>query len=165
MWAYECDVTMLCRSSLSPLNRLADFHEIWYGHCAIGGQNMVDARNCEAGLRLAPLNIWSSNDVWYPKICLKNCKNFGFEILTAVTLESSIFWDITPCSPAKVNRRFGGICHLHFQGLRLNQAENQQLAACFMPVFCLKMKMIYSTEESVDFHWTTWVYIPEDRNL
>jgi hypothetical protein len=27
----------------------------------------------------------------------------GFEVLTAVVMKSSIFWDITPCSPLKVN--------------------------------------------------------------
>jgi hypothetical protein len=30
----------------------------------------------------------------------------GFEVLTAAIMKSSIFWDITPCSPLKVNRRF-----------------------------------------------------------
>jgi hypothetical protein len=32
----------------------------------------------------------------------------GFEVLTAVVMKNTIFWDITPCSPLKVNRRFGG---------------------------------------------------------
>jgi hypothetical protein len=32
----------------------------------------------------------------------------GFEVLTAVVMGSYIFWDITPCSPLKVNRLFGG---------------------------------------------------------
>jgi hypothetical protein len=27
----------------------------------------------------------------------------GFEVLTAVVMKSSIFWDITPCNPLKVN--------------------------------------------------------------
>jgi hypothetical protein len=27
----------------------------------------------------------------------------GFEVLPAVVIRSSIFWDITPCSPLKVN--------------------------------------------------------------
>jgi hypothetical protein len=27
-------------------------------------------------------------------------------------MKSSIFWDITSCSPLRVNRRFGGICRL-----------------------------------------------------
>jgi hypothetical protein len=29
---------------------------------------------------------------------------------------STIFRDITPCSPLSVNRRFGGIYRLHLQG-------------------------------------------------
>jgi hypothetical protein len=34
-----------------------------------------------------------------------------------------IFWDITPCSALKVNRRFRGTCHLHLQGRGMRQAE------------------------------------------
>jgi hypothetical protein len=37
----------------------------------------------------------------------------GFEVLTAVVMKSSIFWDITPCSPLKVNRLFGKVVCLH----------------------------------------------------
>jgi hypothetical protein len=29
--------------------------------------------------------------------------NVGFEVLTFMVMETSIFWDITPCSPLKVN--------------------------------------------------------------
>jgi hypothetical protein len=36
-----------------------------------------------------------------------------FEILTAVVMKSSIFWDIRPCSPLKIKRRFGGTCRIH----------------------------------------------------
>jgi hypothetical protein len=36
--------------------------------------------------------------------------------------KSSIFWDITPCSVLKVNRRFGQIYRLHLQG-RISQAR------------------------------------------
>jgi hypothetical protein len=32
----------------------------------------------------------------------------------------------TPCSPLRVNRRFGGICRLHLQGQRMGQARNQK---------------------------------------
>jgi hypothetical protein len=35
------------------------------------------------------------------------------------SLESIIFWDITPCSPLKVIRRFGGTYCLHLQGFLL----------------------------------------------
>jgi hypothetical protein len=33
-------------------------------------------------------------------------KYVGFEVLTAVIMRNSIFWDITPCSPLKVRPRF-----------------------------------------------------------
>jgi hypothetical protein len=38
---------------------------------------------------------------------------------------NSAFCNITPCSPLEVNKRFGGICRLHVQGRRINQARNQ----------------------------------------
>jgi hypothetical protein len=44
-----------------------------------------------------------------------------FVVLTAVVMKSNIFWDIMPCSPLKVNRRFGETCsskhRLNFNGL------------------------------------------------
>jgi hypothetical protein len=43
----------------------------------------------------------------------------GFEVLTAVVMNSTIFWDITPCSPLRVNRRFGGTYGLHLQSRAL----------------------------------------------
>jgi hypothetical protein len=42
----------------------------------------------------------------------------GFEV-TAVVMKSTIFWDIMPCSPLSVNRRFGGTYHLYLQGRKL----------------------------------------------
>jgi hypothetical protein len=48
-------------------------------------------------------------------------------------MESSIFWDITPCSPLKVNRRLGGTCCLHFQGRRISRARNEREAYVFVP--------------------------------
>jgi hypothetical protein len=40
----------------------------------------------------------------------------GFEVLTAIIMKSSVFWDITPYSPLKVNQIFGEIYRLHLQG-------------------------------------------------
>jgi hypothetical protein len=37
------------------------------------------------------------------KSLLTDFLNVGFEGLTAVVMKSTIFWDITPCSPLKVN--------------------------------------------------------------
>jgi hypothetical protein len=39
---------------------------------------------------------------------LFKCIVVGFEVFTAVVMKSAVFWDITACSPLKVNRRFGG---------------------------------------------------------
>jgi hypothetical protein len=41
--------------------------------------------------------------------------HLGFEVLTAVVIKGAIFWDMTPCSPLKINRRFGGTYYLHLQ--------------------------------------------------
>jgi hypothetical protein len=73
-------------------------------------------------------------------------------------IKSSIYWNITPCSQGKVNRRFIGTYSLHVH-----------LAACFMLVSrlvsfsAIKIGAICSTETSVDFHRTKRRYIPEDR--
>jgi hypothetical protein len=49
-----------------------------------------------------------------------------FEVPAAVVMKGYISWDIAPCNPLKVNRRFGGTCRLHLQGRRINQARNQR---------------------------------------
>jgi hypothetical protein len=84
-------------------------------------------------------------------------------------LKSSIFWDIMPCSPLEVNRRFWGRYRLYLQGWRIFQAWNQHeagvscwflawfiLQLCFLPAFsCLsysstmKMEVECSSETSV----------------
>jgi hypothetical protein len=40
----------------------------------------------------------------------------AFEILTDVVMKSSVFWDITPCGPLKVDRCFGRSYRRHLQG-------------------------------------------------
>jgi hypothetical protein len=50
----------------------------------------------------------------------------GSEVLTTVVIKSTIFWDITPCSPFKVNQRLGGTYRLHLQGRRRSRARNQR---------------------------------------
>jgi hypothetical protein len=55
-------------------------------------------------------------------------------------MKSSIVCDITPCSPLKINRRFGRTCP-HLQGGRIRQATNQResswQAECFRAGFFL----------------------------
>jgi hypothetical protein len=38
-------------------------------------------------------------------------------------MRTIIFWDITPCSTLKANRRFAATCRLHLQGRRISQAK------------------------------------------
>jgi hypothetical protein len=38
---------------------------------------------------------------------------------------SSIFWDTPLCSSLRINRRFGGECHLHLQGRRIRARAHQ----------------------------------------
>jgi hypothetical protein len=53
--------------------------------------------------------------------------------LTAVVMKSYVFWNIMPYSPLKLNRRFGGICHLHFQGRRIKEIRIQHEASNKLP--------------------------------
>jgi hypothetical protein len=41
-------------------------------------------------------------------------------MLKQYAMKSNIFWDITPCSPLKINRRFGGTYRLHLQGRKIS---------------------------------------------
>jgi hypothetical protein len=46
----------------------------------------------------------------------QNKFDIGSEILKAVVMKASVFWDISPCGPLKINRRFGVTYNLHPQG-------------------------------------------------
>jgi hypothetical protein len=75
------------------------------------------------------------------------CDNFS-------STKSSIFWDITHCSPLKVNRRFGGT-------YRLCLSPAFTLVSCSTYCSTLKMEAMCSSETSADFQRTTRHYIPE----
>jgi hypothetical protein len=62
---------------------------------------------------------------------------------------ASNFWDVTPCSPLKVNRRFRAVLDTRFT-----------LVSCL----ALKMGMTYSSETLVHFQ-RTWRCLPEDRMM
>jgi hypothetical protein len=57
---------------------------------------------------------------------LTSWEQVGFEVLTAVVMKSINFWDITPCSPLRVNQCFGGTYRLHLQGPRSNFSKNPE---------------------------------------
>jgi hypothetical protein len=59
-----------------------------------------------------------------------------------IVKRNSIFWDTTPCSPLKVNRRFGGTCRLHLQSRKISRARHQrgsrrQNRRCLLPAYLL----------------------------
>jgi hypothetical protein len=78
------------------------------------------------------------------------------------SMSSTIFWDITQCSPLSVNRRFGGTNRLHLQG-RKNKLSKKP--AWKQVASILKMEATFSSETSVDTLRTTRRYIPEDGTL
>jgi hypothetical protein len=92
-----------------------------------------------------------------------------FEVLKAVVMKSPIFWDIRPCGPSKVNRRFGGTYRLHLQGRRISRESNQRDGRWQAEGFCLaysstmNVEATRSSETSVNFQPTTRCYIPEDK--
>jgi hypothetical protein len=70
----------------------------------------------------------------------------GSEVLTAVVMKCSVFWDITPCRTLQLPRAF-------------------TLVSCLAYPSTLKIEAILSSEKSVDFQQTTRRYISEDRTL
>jgi hypothetical protein len=78
-------------------------------------------------------------------------------------MKSTTFWDIMPCSPLKVNRRFRGTSPPS-SGSK-NKPHAFTLVSCSAYFSTLKMEAICSSKTSVDFQQTTWCYIPEDSTL
>jgi hypothetical protein len=42
-----------------------------------------------------------------------------------ILMKRAVIWDITQCSPVKVNERLGDTYLLHLQGRKVSQASNQ----------------------------------------
>jgi hypothetical protein len=75
----------------------------------------------------------------------------------AMVMKSPVFRDITPCSPLKVNRRFGGTRRSAYYLLRAGFLLGL--------LFVIEDGGECSSETSADFHWTTWRYTPENKLL
>jgi hypothetical protein len=77
-----------------------------------------------------------------------------------ITTNNSIFWNITQCSPLKVDRYFGGnIASI----LRVKPAWKKMVIYCSSHSSALNIKTC-SSETSLHFH-TTRSHIPEDRTF
>jgi hypothetical protein len=60
-------------------------------------------------------------------------------------MKRSIFWDITPCSPLKINRHLRETCLLYLYGLRINQARNQPEAGSKQSLLSQKTELFIIT--------------------
>jgi hypothetical protein len=80
------------------------------------------------------------NDIHYRRInrriftlsfvLVNTLQRAGLEILTAVIMKISLFWDIPQCSTLEVNLRFRGTCRLHLQDWREWQGREQHETSC-----------------------------------
>jgi hypothetical protein len=79
-------------------------------------------------------------------------------------MKITIFWDITLCSPLKVNRRFGGIHRLHLQGRKINQARSQRGAgyACYLLSSHLLLGLFFDPEDGGDIFLRNIRLFPND---
>jgi hypothetical protein len=98
-----------------------------------------------------------ANRYWWILQYSGHVTNVRFDVLTAVIVQSSVFWYMTPCSLLKSKK----------PGWSMRQAQ----VSCFTLVSyvvyfsTLKMEATCSSETSSDFQRTTRRSIPEDRTL
>jgi hypothetical protein len=65
--------------------------------------------------------------IYYTKCEIPEDNTFvGLEVFTAVVMKSTIFWDITPCSPLSVNRVSEEHITSIFRVEKLSSARNQR---------------------------------------
>jgi hypothetical protein len=72
---------------------------------------------------------------------------------------STTFWDITPHSPLKANRRFGAIYRLHLQGRRISRAIYQRKSSA-----CNLLSRWYLDLLNIRL-WRWRRYVPTKRRL
>jgi hypothetical protein len=101
-------------------------------------RKLCTEERCEDGVRLFSACVWL-----YMK-CISRTPSWGFmcpRLGTAALFEvkRSVIWDITSCSPVKVDRCFGGTYRLHFEGWGISQARkppgSRQHAEPFQLIF------------------------------
>jgi hypothetical protein len=74
-------------------------------------------------------NLFFKGFTLNPVVCLSQFPRRKWRRATRVKAKNClriVLWDITPCSPLQVNRRFRRTRRLHLQGRRLNQVRNQR---------------------------------------
>jgi hypothetical protein len=79
---------------------------LWYWQCWTIGPDIwlfsitVSAEEVRYNMTTVRIKPGSGRDWGTPRMCV------GSEVLTAVVMKSTIFWDITPCTPSKAKPTF-----------------------------------------------------------
>jgi hypothetical protein len=81
-------------------------------------------------------------------------------IITARTVNIIVFCDVTPCSPLKVSRRFGGTSPVSFPNFPI-YAPLYSCVACYST---MKTEATDSSQTLITLDQTTRCHIEEDRN-
>jgi hypothetical protein len=106
----------------------------------------------------SPCSLFAGVTLWPTQKIVLFFQLIGVEVLTAVIMKSSIFWDIIPHSLLKVNQH-------------VRETFYPCFAACFMLVSCLaysstlEMEATCSYEMLIDFQLTTQCYVLEDTTI
>jgi hypothetical protein len=90
---------------------------------------------------------------WQPQINIPVELSLTPSWVTRTTLwcKSSFFWDITPCSPLKVNWCFGGTCHLYLHGQR------KASSACYLVHAGFVLGLFFNPEAGGDMFLWNWL--------
>jgi hypothetical protein len=107
---------------------------------------------------------WSANWHSVAEHWSKWSRPIAITFLKILCKSSAIFWDVTPCSPLSINRRFGGTCRLYLQGQKISWARNQRESSSFY-FFDLEDAGNMFLRNVCDTQRTTRRYIPEDSTL
>jgi hypothetical protein len=132
-------------SGLSLLNPASswNFHSVWNLNVYSSGSIypylnsgiFTDGRMNEMNSLKALINTFESQPNFMTFVLIHLCcspvlDHVGFLVLTEVVMKNYIFWNTTPRSQLKVNRRFEGTCSVHLQSWGVSQASMKH---CLLP--------------------------------
>jgi hypothetical protein len=136
------NIAFYWRQQKPPWHRAQSFYSLWCYSSRDGESSGIERERVKWFRGFQPWPIFGAqNAVKIPvRTCScikernnKRCHNYftipihvGSEVLTAVVMKSTIFWDITLCSPLSANLRFGGTYRPHLQGRKISRARNQR---------------------------------------
>jgi hypothetical protein len=87
----------------------------------------------------------------------RHVRTSRFEVLKSLVMQSTIFWDIKPCSPLKVKRRFGRTYRLHPQVVIISR-ERYKSSVCHLLSRWFLARVILRP-------WSCMRYVPPKRRL